>query len=390
MDFLDTTNQPYSLYVRLVDTLGKLPTIEALSRNLIIGYWPPATLPCRLTYRTDAHQIMTDARTKGAGSETARQYIISFIAVLLSTAVALAAGEIVIRLKNSSMTNYDIEMWRYAKELKTPSPDPRLGHDHIKDASALLQSVVIRTNEWGLRGPPVAARDTVKRRILFLGSSITLGWGVAEDDTMTAILARRFEAAGKPTDVLNGGVGNYNAQRYVERFFTELKGLAPTDIVVHYFLRDAESLDAGGGNLLLRHSELAVTLWIAANRLLNRTGEQSLIDHYGNVYKPESPGYMAMQDSLRRLAAYAKANNIRLYLAMCPDVHNLKNYEFGFIHDRMRQFAGSEGYTFIDLLPAFGKLSPEAVWAMPGDPHPNALGHKLMADAIFPIVNSEP
>ncbi len=333
---------------------------------------------------------MPDAKSKSAGTQTVRQHIISVMAVLVLTALALVAGEIVIRVKNSSMANYDIEMWRYAKELKTTSADPRLGHDHIKDASALLQSVVIRTNEWGLRGGPVVARDKVKKRILFLGSSITLGWGVAEEDTMTAILARRFEAEGKPTDVLNGGVGNYNAERSVERFFTELKGLAPSDIVVHYFLRDAEALDAGGGNFLLRHSELAVTLWIAANRLVNRTGEQSVVDHYGNVYKPDSPGYLAMQASLRRLAAYAKANNIRLYLAMCPDVHNLKNYEFGFIHDRMRQFAGSEGYTFIDLLPAFGKLSPEAVWAMPGDPHPNALGHKLMADAIFPIVNSAP
>ena len=25
---------------------------------------------------------------------------------------------------------------------------------------------------------------------------------------------------------------------------------------------------------------------------------------------------------------------------------------------------------------------------MPGDPHPNALGHKLMAEALFPVVST--
>jgi hypothetical protein len=56
----------------------------------------------------------------------------------------------------------------------------------------------------------------------------------------------------------------------------------------------------------------------------------------------------------------------------------------------MRSIAGQDGYSFIDLLPALEQLAPERVWAMPGDPHPNALGHKLMAEAMFPILNSPP
>ena len=83
-----------------------------------------------------------------------RNLLWSAILFCLSTALALAAAEAVLRIKNSSMTNYDIEMWRYAKELKVPSQDPKLGHEHIKNTSALLQSVEIRINEWGLRGGP--------------------------------------------------------------------------------------------------------------------------------------------------------------------------------------------------------------------------------------------
>ena len=286
------------------------------------------------------------------------------------------------------MKNYDIEMWRYARELKRPSPLPELGHDHIKDASALLQSVVIRTNEWKLRGGPVIPRDQVDRRILFLGGSITLGWGVPENETVTSRIEAMLREKGEHVDVLNGGVGNYNAERYVQRFFAELEPLQPTDIVVQYFIRDAEKLDRSEGNWFLRNSELAVTVWIVANRFLNRSGENSLVEHYRDVYRTDQPGFVEMQKQLRELAGLYQSEKISdcIWL-VTPDVHNLKNYPFWLCP---RHHAGRsrrrDGYTYIDLLPALGKLSPEEIWAMPGDPHPNALGHKLMAGAILPVL----
>jgi lysophospholipase L1-like esterase len=248
-----------------------------------------------------------------------------------------------------------------------------------------LQSIDIRLNEWGLRGGPVMTPPP-KRRILFLGGSITLGWGVPEQETVSARLQQRLRDEGEDVEVLNGGVGNYNAERYIERFFTQLEALNPTDIIVQYFLRDAEKLDPGGGNILLRNSELAVTSWIAFSRLANKSGEQSLVDHYKDVYREDQPGYVEMKKRLNALADYAKARHIRIFVAMTPDVHDLANYRFGFIHDRMRAIASELGVRYIDFLPVLGKRSPEEIWAMPGDPHPNAIAHGLMADALLPVV----
>jgi lysophospholipase L1-like esterase len=304
----------------------------------------------------------------------------------VSVVLCLLAAEAFLRVKNSAMTNYDIEMWRYSNELKRQSDDPSIDFDHVKSKSATLQNVDIRLNTWGLRGPEPAPLRDGERRILFLGGSITLGWGVAEADTVEARLEKMLNDAGEPAQVLNGGVGNYVAERYVSRFFKELAGLKPTDIVVHYFLRDAEKLPPGGGSFLLRHSELAVTLWIAYHRLLDHAGEASLVDHYRAVYAPDAPGFVITQRKLGELAAYAKQNNIRIYLAMIPDVHNLVDYKFGFVHDTMHQVAETDGYTFVDLLPGMLGYPPEELWAMPGDPHPNAFGHELMARAILPVL----
>jgi len=291
-----------------------------------------------------------------------------------------------LRLKNSSMKNYDIEMWRYANELKKADTNPELAFSHIKSSSALLQGVEIRTNEWGLRGGPInpIARD--ERRILMIGGSITLGWGVPEDKTLTVLLQNKLRESGDNVTVLNAGIGNYNAERYVSRFFAEHTELKPTDIVVQYFLRDAEDLSPGGGNWLLRHSQLAVTLWIAYHRFFENSGENLLLEHYRDVYKEEKLGFKKMKQKLNELSIYAKQNDIRIYLAMTPDVHNLVNYQFEFIHDIIKDIAKENDYKFIDFLPSFRGLTPEDLYAMPGDPHPNAYGHKLMAEDLLTIL----
>jgi lysophospholipase L1-like esterase len=329
---------------------------------------------------------MVSPDTKRAAVSPVLQAFFSALLLGISLILGLLAAEVFLRVKNSSMTNYDIEMWRYANELKQKSDDPSIDFDHRRSQSALLQSTEIRLNSWGLRGPEIAPLQPDQRRILFIGGSITLGWGVPEKDTVEARLQRMLNDAGDAAQVLNGGVGNYNTERYVSRFFKELTPLKPTDIVVHYFLRDAEELPAGGGNALLRHSELAVTLWIAYHRLLDKHGETSLVDHYRGVYDPSAAGFGVMQSKLRELAEYARRNNVRIYLAMMPDVHNLVDYKFGFVHDIMRKIAENDGYIYVDLLPAMLGYPPEQLWAMPGDPHPNAFGHELMARAIFPVL----
>jgi hypothetical protein len=196
---------------------------------------------------------------------------------VVSLAGSLAVGEVFIRFKNSSMNNYDIEMWRYSNELKIKSTSTELDFDHRRSSSALLQHVYIKINDWGLRGDDIKPLAPGQRRVLLLGGSITLGWGVAEDQTLASLLRQKFVTCGAEVQVLNAGIGNYNAARYVSRFFKELSALEPTDIVVQYFVRDAEALPPGGGNFLLRHSQLAVTMWIAYHRLFDKQGEQNLI-----------------------------------------------------------------------------------------------------------------
>ncbi len=315
-----------------------------------------------------------------------KEFVFSTIVVIFSTVLAFGLGEAFLRLKNANMKNYDIEMWRYAKTLKRASANTILGHEHIPSRSAKLQSIDIRINRDGLRGAEIRPKGVQGKRVLFLGSSITLGWGVDEANSLTEILNTKFKGNGQSISVLNGGIGNYNTVRYVERFLTKLTHLNPDVIVVQYFVNDAEVLELGGGNWFLANSQLAVTLWIAFNRVFNKTGDASLIDHYKKVYDKTSSGYRAMRTSLEKLSQYAEKKNIPIILAMTPDIHMLEKYPFRFIHDDIKKVSDETGFVYVDLYPSFSKIKSQDLWAMPGDPHPNKLGHKLMANTLYPII----
>ena len=277
-------------------------------------------------------------------------------------------------------------MWKYANTLKQKSNNQILDFTHIPSKTAVLQKKTISLNNLGLRGPEVKSNQK-GRRILFLGGSITLGWGVDQDKVTTSVVSDILnQKSNGNTEVLNAGVGNYNAARYTERFFKQLTSLKPTDIVVQYFLRDAEDLQPSTQNVLLSNSQLALTLWILQQRTFGNNGSTSIEEHYRKVYDKESAGLASMKQSLKKLAVYASDNNIRLFMLMTPDVHSLEAYPFDEIHKSMKVFAEENGYIFVDSLEKLRGIPAEKIYAMPGDPHPNALGHKLMAETIAPVL----
>jgi len=307
------------------------------------------------------------------------QALMSISLFFVSILVTLFIGEGFLRLKNSDMKNYDIEMWKYAKALKRQSSNPILGHEHIENSVAILQSAEISTNNYGLRGQKISSKKD-KNRILFLGSSITLGWGIDQEHTLTEKLSGMLNDDNDSYEILNAGIGNYNTERYIELYFSRLHELKPDSIVIQYFINDAEQLPSGGGNWLLRNSQLAVTLMIAINRLIYSGGESSLVGHYKNVYS--SDGFYKMKNSIERLSEHTKRNNIKLFIVMTPDFHNLIDYPFTFIHTEISEIAKENDITYLDLLPYFDGISKEEIWVMPGDPHPNEKGHEIMALAI--------
>ena len=53
---------------------------------------------------------------------------------------------------------------------------------------------------------------------MVLGSSIALGWGVDNDKTFVNFLNKESKKNNKDWIFINGGVGNYNTERYINNY----------------------------------------------------------------------------------------------------------------------------------------------------------------------------
>ena len=74
-----------------------------------------------------------------------------FLLIIISVIFTFFLCEIILRIKHSIIPNYDIEMWKYAKELKISVSDKSIGHVHRPNKSGIFQKVEISTNGYGQR-----------------------------------------------------------------------------------------------------------------------------------------------------------------------------------------------------------------------------------------------
>ncbi len=311
--------------------------------------------------------------------------VADILVFMVTVVVGLGLSEAALRIKNSDQHNYNIEMWRYSKLLKVPSADPEIGHEHRTNVAATLQGVQIRLNSLGMRGSEADMDDHRLKRILLLGSSNTLGWGVKEEEIMSGILSR--DLVGR-AQVFNAGIGNYNAHRYVRMFEKKWLTLEPDVVVVQYFIRDAEKLSVGGGNWFLRNSQLAVTLFqLFQNVTQASDGPSRLVKHYQEVYAPNSEGFKEMNEAFKTLNQLSLERHFKVILTVVPDIHAIEPYPFSFVHEHMRQLAAQYNWAFFDFRESLSRVPSPELYVMKGDPHVNGKGQKIMANALLPLLN---
>ena len=105
-------------------------------------------------------------------------------------------------------------MWRYSKDLKTTTNNIRLPFVHLPNEVSNLYGVTIKTDSNGFRINGINRR--YEDKILFLGDSFTLGWGVPSDSTFTNLVQEIAFKNGVKIETINAGCGNYNTVMEVE------------------------------------------------------------------------------------------------------------------------------------------------------------------------------
>lgn len=323
-----------------------------------------------------------------------RKPVAAGIITAMAILAALGVAELGLRFYTAVRTHYDMEMWRYAVELKEPVADKR-SHVHRRSTSATFMGVPVEINALGLRerNIPYDKPDNY-HRILALGDSLTLGWGVPLEATFAKLIEQKInghlramvpdESSRPIVEVLNMGVGNYNTEQELEALVREGLKYDPDAALLFIYPNDAEPVQRTTPGFLAGRSYAYA---FVAQRLVQI---QALVDpglhfihYYGSLYEGASMARYA--GTLRRFAEVAAEHDIELAAVILPEFRQLRDYPFADnYHANVRQALESVGVPVLDTLPLFLNHRSEDLIVSHDDPHPNIVAHAMIADAVFP------
>ena len=307
----------------------------------------------------------------------------NFFLIGFSVFFSLVSLEGFLIIKNKFIINYDTEMWKYSKLLKVKSSNNLINHVHLKGANARLQNIDININSMGMRGTEkdLLEWNNAKKKILFIGSSITLGWGVEEKLTLTSILENKLNTdQDKFWKILNGGIGNYNTQRYVVNYIKNFKQLQPEIVFIQYFLNDSEILQNSYGNIFTRNFHLAALLWKYVSIKKDSSKFVNVYDYYDYFYQEER--FVNTKKYLSIMSADCKKNKIRCVLVYTPDIQFLTNKKFNKFEKKVERTSIELDLEFVSLTEEL-KKSKKPLKNNYNDNHPNYIAHEIMSTTLY-------
>lgn len=262
-------------------------------------------------------------------------------------------------------------------------------------------SLGIRDVEHGPKKPPGTFR------ILGLGDSFTYGTGAAFEDTYLVRLERLLNqrpGTHPNVEIIKAGIPRYFPEP--ERLFLEHYGLAfepdlvivtfiPNDVIDTYmgldavkpsddgFLMTREALELGRlGHWLFLHSHAArmvLAKWVAHRiSAKNPVSTNEVFVANGRYEK----AWQRVEEEYRRMVDLAGSRGARLVIVQIPDHGPWDMPGASYPAKRLSAWAAANGAFFIDTMPALAAASSSEKLYWDVDPHCNAAGYRVVAEAV--------
>ena len=318
--------------------------------------------------------------------------LINFFLFTITLIFSLIIAELGLRFYLKFATIYGLEMHKYAKELKESSNIDGLTHQHRPSSEAVLMGVNIKINKFGIRDDfTPRPKNSNEYRILVLGNSITMGWGVPYDSVFTTTLENYLNNNFKNLkyEVINSGIGNYNTLMESIYLKSILKDVDPDEIILHFYINDIESVPKQNNNFFIKHSYLFAYMYLnfKQSSILNFSSFNSTGKYYLDLYTKENEDRTKAENAILSINDLCIKKKIKFKIIIQPDLHDLSYNSNQFkCHLIIRNFLKKNNINYIDLFDDFSiilKNKPEEIWVHPNDPHPNSKGHKIISNKMI-------
>jgi len=309
-------------------------------------------------------------------------------AFLVSFVIFLVLLEVTLQIYTRMTIYYDVEMARYANEVKIPADNPKVGHYHEPNANAYLMGTSFKTNSHGWRDQDYDYERNDAYRIVVLGDSLTVGWGVEQDESFEHLLEERFNET-LPVEMINTGHGNYNTEQQTNLYIDKGQKYSPDKVVLFYFINDAEVTPKQSTYQWLAYSRAVTFFWSRMRGLFTRVDEgQTFEGFYTALYDDEQPGWVASKEAFVQLRDLLDEQGVEFQVVMIPELHNVQEYPFDVVYDKVYNFLDDNGIDVLDLRADFSTYTddPVTLWVALDDAHPSVLAHQMIADYSYDFI----
>jgi lysophospholipase L1-like esterase len=272
----------------------------------------------------------------------------------------------------------------YLKESSNPNLNIQLrpNVEQIADGFGIcIPAFHVKINSYGFRDYEYSMEKPPNTfRIVVLGDSITFGEGVELNETYSKVLEKLLNEknGGKiKYEVLNFGVGSYNAAEKVEVLATVAINFTP-DLIIFQYLGD--DIINWTEFREIEHEKIENYLQ-KVNKSREKLNRIELQDLHISIYqeylrrleeKNFEEVWKIVEEAFERLASITQGK-INVLLIFQTDEHQIS---------RLKKIASKYNWSTLDMNDIFRGYPQEKIIIHPKDPHPNAFAHKLIAEEI--------
>ena len=309
----------------------------------------------------------------------------NFSMLFFSIVLSFGLAELFIRMLDPIGISY----YEHAKNYHLDKvADDEMYYRHQPNLERDYQGVSVQTNALGFRDKPILDKQPDELRIMFLGDSVTFGWGVRQEDIFVRrageILEERLR---RPVRTINTGVGSYNTDNQDAALRRYGPMLEPDMVVLTYVSNDIDptpeqefdpwsSYDFRGKSPPQAFQLIVGKSWTYRLILHVAQFRQGAIE--ANLSK-SSEGWKQSVSALRSISDYCHSKGIPFITIMYRTTPNQLADE---IAQELRILSAKTGFYYTDALPWFDSRDIHLLTNSIVDSHPNAQGHALLAEGI--------
>jgi hypothetical protein len=335
------------------------------------------------------------AKTRSPQARTSGRYAAKLAISMATFAVILLLAEMGARLlerpERPAGVSGDATMLDPLQDIRAP---------HVE---GVLVGKSFRTNSLGFRGPEYGSPPPAGTlRIAITGDSVTMGWGVAEDEAYPALLEAQLNAIDDSArhEVVNLGIAGAAIEEAMDRLALADVAYSPDLLIYGFTANDIEgkSYRYLGGKiarvglvvekLRYRDSRFALLrlLWPRWIELRERWSPSvpPYVDEIHFNYFENEEAWRHFRSQLGRFAEMGQKNDRCTHLLIHTDLASTDRDDLPYraVYDRISKAALELGISVTDSTSAHEGLRYAGVRIGGGDSHPNERGHILLAEAL--------